>query len=132
MLTAIIKAKRTHHASIVSSTLSNPLKLWHTVNRLLHREAPDALPDSLHPSNMSNSFASFFSSKIHTLRINIQSNSNRAYPHIPCLHNPPRFDVFRPATFAEVSKLISESPDTHCDLDPSTLLRSVHLLFFPP
>jgi hypothetical protein len=38
---------------------------------------------------------------------------------------PPRFDVFRPATFAEVSKLISESPDTHCDLDPilSTLLK---------
>jgi hypothetical protein len=35
-------------------------------------------------------------------------------PHIPL-----RFDVFRPATFADVSKLISESPDTHCDLDPS-------------
>ena len=29
------------------------------------------------------------------------------------------FDDFRPATFADVSKLISESPDTHCDLDPS-------------
>jgi hypothetical protein len=32
---------------------------------------------------------------------------------------PLRFDVFRPATFADVSKLITESPDTHCDLDPS-------------
>jgi hypothetical protein len=33
-----------------------------------------------------------------------------------------------------LSKLISESPDTHCDLDPipSTLLKSELLLVFPP
>jgi hypothetical protein len=97
---AIVKAKRTYHASTVSSTVSNPRKLWQTVNRLLYRESPDAIPDSLHPSNLSNSFASFFSSKIHKLRTNIQSNSNPVSPHIPCPHIPPRLDVFRPATFA--------------------------------
>jgi hypothetical protein len=102
---AIIKAKRTYHASTVSSTVSNPCKLWQTVNRLLHREPPDAMPDSLHPSNLSNSFASFFSSKICKLRTNIQSISNPASPHIQCPHIPPRFDVFRPATSAEVYSL---------------------------
>jgi hypothetical protein len=81
---AIIKTKRTYHASTVSSTVSNPRKLWQTVNRLLHRESPDAKPDSLHPSNLSNCIASFFLSKILKPRTNIQSNSNHASPHIPC------------------------------------------------
>ena len=130
---ALIKAKRTFHASTVSSSMSNPRKLWKTVNKLLHREPPEAVPDSLYPSNLSNSFASFFSSKIHNLRINLCSNSNSASPHIPCPHIPPRFDVFRPATFAEVSKLINESPDTHCDLDPipSTLLKKCTFALLP-
>jgi hypothetical protein len=102
----IIKATRNFHASTVSSTLSNPCKLWQTVNKLLHREPPDAIPDSLQPSNLSNGFASFVSSKIHKLRIKIRSNLNTASPHIACPHIPPRFDVFRPVTFAEVSNLI--------------------------
>jgi hypothetical protein len=46
-------------------------------------------------------------------------------------HIPPRFDVFRPATSAEGSKLISESPDTHCDLDPSTLLKEFTSALLP-
>jgi hypothetical protein len=71
------------------------------------------LYQTLHPSNLSNTFASFFLSKIHKLRINLRSNSNSATPHIPCPHIPPRFDVLCAATFAEVFKLISESPDTH-------------------
>jgi hypothetical protein len=130
---AIIKAKRTCHASTVFSILSNHRKLWQTVNRLLHREPPNAIPDSLHPCNLPNSFASFFSSKIHKLHTNIQSNSNPASPHIPCPHIPPRLDFFRPATFAEVSKLVSESPDTHCDLDPmpSTLLKKCTSALLP-
>jgi Endonuclease-reverse transcriptase len=46
---AIIEAKRTYYAPTVSSTLSNPRKLWQTVNRLLHREPPDAIPASMVP-----------------------------------------------------------------------------------
>ena len=46
MLHALIKAKHTFHASTVSYSLSNPRKLWQTVNKLLHREPPDAVPDS--------------------------------------------------------------------------------------
>jgi hypothetical protein len=42
-----------------------------TVNKLLHREPPDAIPDSLDPTNLSDAFARFFSSKIHKLRVNV-------------------------------------------------------------
>ena len=130
---AIIKAKRTFHASTISSNLSNPRKLWHTVNKLLHRGPPNALPSNLHSSKLSNSFASFFSSKIHKIRIDLQSNSTPTSPHIPCPHTPPQFDVFRPASIDEISKLISQSPDTHCDLDPipSTLLKECMSALLP-
>ena len=130
---AIIKAKRTFHASTISSNLSNPRKLWHTVNKLLHRGPPNALPSNLHSSKLSNSFASFFSSKIHKIRIDLQSNSTPTSPHIPCPHTPPQFDVFRPASIDEISKLISQSPETHCDLDPipSTLLKKCMSALLP-
>jgi hypothetical protein len=45
-------------------------------------------------------------------RIILRSNSNSTSPHIPCPHIPARFDVFHPATLAEVSKPISDSSDT--------------------
>ena len=130
---AIIKAKRTFHASTISSSLSNRQKLWNTVNKLLHRGPPDALPDSLHSSKLSDSFASFFSSKIHKIHTDLLSNSASTSPHIPCPHVPPQFNVFRPASFDEISKLISESPDTHCELDPipSTLLKKCMFALLP-
>ena len=56
---SIIKAKRTFHASAISSNLSNPRKLWTTVNKLLHHASSDTLPISQHPDSLSNSFANF-------------------------------------------------------------------------
>ena len=122
---ALIKAKHTFRAFTVSYSLSNPRQVWQTVNKLRHHEPPDAVPDYLHPSNLWNSFACFFSSNIQKVRINLQSNLNSASPYIPCTQIPSSFDVFCPATYVHVSELISESPDTHCDLDPipSTLLK---------
>jgi hypothetical protein len=92
------------------------------------------LGNALYPFILSNAFASVFSSKIHKLRITLRLNSSSASPHLPCPHTHPRFDVFRPATFAEVSQLISESRNSHCDLGLilSTPLKNVLLLFFFP
>jgi hypothetical protein len=126
---AIIKAKRIFTLLLfllLCLTLINFGKLlikFFIVNLLM-------LCQTLHPSNLSNALASYFSSKIHKLCINIRSNSNS--PHITCPHIPPHFDVFRAATFAEVSIIISKSPDTRSDFDPipSTLLKkstSAHL-----
>ena len=122
---AIIKAKRIFYASTISSNLSSPRQLWRSVNKLLHHGSAHALPNSSDPSSLANSFASFFSSKIHKLHIDLLSNSSRLSPHIPSAHIPPHFDVFHPVSFDEVRKLINESPDTYCDLDPipSSLLK---------
>jgi hypothetical protein len=90
----------------------------------------DAIPDSLHPSNLSNFFCQLFlikDSQASYTRPNIQSNSNPVSPHIPCPHIPPRLDVYRRATFAEISKLISESPDTHCSALLPTITTIINL-----
>ena len=68
--------------------------------------------------------ACFFSSKIHKIHTNLLSHTCWT-SHIPCPHTPPKFDFFMPASVDEISKLIDESNDTYCDLDPipSSLLK---------
>ena len=80
---AIIKAKRSFHASSVSSNITNPRKLWTTVNKILHRKISNSLPTCLDSTFLSNSFAYFFSSKIHKIHTNLLSDTSRTSPHIP-------------------------------------------------
>ena len=102
---SIIKAKRTYHASTISSNLSNSRKLLTTVNKLLHRPPSNTLPSSLHPHSISNLFANFFSAKIHKLHTDLLTSSD-TFPHIPVPHIPPKLDVFHPVSLAEVSELL--------------------------
>jgi hypothetical protein len=62
------------------------------------------LGNVLRPFICQNAFASFFSSRFTSFVLYLQSNTNSASPYILCPHIPPRFDVFHPATFAEISK----------------------------
>ena len=80
---------------------------------------------------MSQSFATFFSDKIHKLHTTLLSNHSRVSPHVPPPFTPPKFTSFTCVTADEVSKLLSQSPDTYCDLDPiptSLLKQCSHIL----
>jgi hypothetical protein len=129
---AIIKAKRSFRASSVSSNITNPRKLWTTVNKILHRNIYNYLPTCPDSAFLSNSFAYFFLSKIHKIHTNLLSDTSRT-SHIPCPHTPPKFDVFIPASVDEISELIDESNDTYCDLDPipSSLLKKCKFALLP-
>ena len=80
---AIIKAKKLYNSSLISSNLHNPRKLWHTINHLLHRIAAPSLPSSDSLSSLPQSFATFFSDKIHKLRTSILTGSTTPSPHFP-------------------------------------------------
>ena len=67
---------------------------------------------------MSQSFAKFFSDKIHKLHTTLLSSHVQVSPHFPPPVTPPTLSSFTPLTVDEVSKLLSQSPDTNCDLDP--------------
>ena len=113
---AIIKAKKIYNASLISSNLDNPKKLWNTINNLLHRKPSSSLPTSI--TSLSQSFATFFSDKITKLRNHITSNPTSISPHFPPPTKPPNFSFFHPATTEEISNIISNSPATSCELDP--------------
>jgi len=118
--------------SLISSNCTNPRQLWKNINILLHRSSlPDALPcyDSL--SLLCQSFASFFSDKIHKLHTSLLINRISTSPQFPPPFTPPNFSSFTFVTTDKVSKLLSQSPDTNCDLDPiltSLLKQCSHIL----
>jgi len=64
------------------------------------------------------SFANFFSDKIHKLHTSSLINRISISPHFPPPLIPPNFSSFTCVTTDEVSKFLSKSPDTNCDLDP--------------
>ena len=82
---------------------------------------------------MSQSFATFFSDKIHKLHTSLLSHHSCTSPHHPPPFTPPSFSSFKTVTADEVSKLLSQSPDTNCDLDPipTSLLKQCSHIFLP-
>ena len=107
---AVVKAKRNFNISLVSSQVTNPRQLWKTVNKLLHRTLPQVLPSSESLSLLSQSFATFFSDKIHKLHTRLLLNHACSSLHIPPPVPPPHFSSFAPVTMDEISKLLSDSP----------------------
>ena len=53
--------------------------------------------------------------------------------HIPPPVTPPHFSSFAPVTMDEISKLLSDSPETNCDLDPipTSLLKQCSSVLLP-
>jgi len=72
--------------------------------------------DSL--SLLCQSFANLFSDKIHKLHTILIINRISTSPHFSPSFTPPNFSSFTCVTTDEVSKLLSQFPDTNCDLDP--------------
>ena len=130
---SIIKAKKLYNSTLLSSNLTNPKKLWNTINKLLHRIAKPTFPSSFNLDSLPQSFATFFSDKIQKLRSSIVSGTTTSSPHQPPVFKPPELSFFHPATIAEVSALLSSSPDTSCDLDPipTSLLKQCKSVLLP-
>jgi len=91
------------------------------------------LPTSDSLSLLSQSFAKFFSDKIHKLHTNLLINRTFASPHFPPPFTPPKVSSFTFVTTDEVSKLLSQSPETNCDLDPipTFLLKQCSHILLP-
>jgi hypothetical protein len=130
---AIIKAKRNYNSTLISSAAANPRKLWTTVNNFLHRKSSPVLPSHECLKSLSQSFATFFSDKILKLHTNLLSKASHISPHSDPPSHPVILSNFQPVTHDEVSKLLSQSPATDCDLDPipTSLLKQCASVLLP-
>jgi len=59
---SVIRAKKVFNSSLISSSSSNPRKLWNCINKLLHRKSQ--LPSTIDSESLPSMFASFFSDKV--------------------------------------------------------------------
>ena len=122
-----------YYSDLVSFSSDNPHRLWQTVNKLLHQKSASSLPSSSSPSSLADSFASFFTDKIHKLRLSLAAISSVLSPHSPSPPvTPPQFSSFRPASESEISQLLLNCPNKQADSDPITtwLLKNAHLFSF--
>jgi len=100
---SIIHAKRIFNSSLISSSSSNPRKLWNTINKLLHRKPISQLPSSNDFESLPSMFANFFSNKVLKLHSTIKSNSTNTSPHFQPRHIPPNLTVFTPVSIEKNS-----------------------------
>ena len=115
---AVIRSKKASNSALISSNISQPKNLWRSVNTILHRQSAALFPTLFPTTSLPSMFATFFSDKIHKLRFNLLSDPSHVSPHITPHHSPTIINHFDTVTHEEIYKLISDSSDTFCDLDP--------------
>jgi len=120
-----------HVVNFVNYMLSKLQIINITINILLHISSLPALHSYDSLSLLSQSFAKFFSDKIHKLHTSLLNNRISTSPNFLPPFTPPNLLSFSCVTTDGVSKLLSQSPDTNCDLDPiptSLLKQCSHIL----
>ena len=116
----IASAKKCYHSNLVQSSASNPRELWKTINTLLHRNKTSPLPSpaTFPTASLAQSFASFFTDKIAKIHLTFSLTPTRTDPHFKPPQQPPALTSFQPTTTDEITKLINQSPNKQCELDP--------------
>src|SRR6218665_1452337 len=106
-----------HLLFIQPSCSSNPRNLWKTVNNLLHRGNSNPLPGSIPYASIADSFAYFFTNKVSSLRLSLQTllptstqydSSSSADKNDSISPPAASFNLFEPAE-AEITTLIHAS-----------------------
>ncbi len=128
---SIINAKKLYHSSLIQASISQPRKLWQTVNTILHRKPPTILPTTTPATSLADKFASFFTDKITKLHSHLASGAKTSSPHSDPPSIPGKLAAFRPASVEEVIRLIRQAPNKQCPLDPipmALLKQCCHVL----
>jgi len=97
-----------------SFSSDNPHHFWQTVNKLLHRKLSTSLPSSASSSSHTDSFAPYFTGKIHKLRLSLAAISSVLSPHSPSPPvTPPQISSFRSASKSEISQILLNCPNKY-------------------
>ena len=111
------KAKSKYLADVIAENLDNPRHLWNSINNILHRIPPPALPAFTSVKSLCDLFSRYFVDKIET----IHSKFPDKVQNIPQVQKPQirsKMNVFERASADEIKKLILSLSSKSCDLDP--------------
>ena len=111
------KAKSKYLADGIAENSDNPRRLWNSINNILRRIPPPALPEFTSVKSLCDHFSMYFVDKIKTIRSKfpdkVQNISQVQKTEIRSERN-----VFERASEDEIKKLILNSSSKSCDLDP--------------
>ena len=113
----IESAKSTYHSDRIANC--DQKKLFKIIDKMLTPEDDNTLPASDCPEKLANKFANYFDSKINSLREDLDElvvpTVNTVNSHTPIAK---RLSEFSPVSSELVRKIIMDSPNKHCQLDP--------------
>ena len=117
----------------INENSDDPRRLWNSINSILHRIPPPALPEFTSVKSLCDHFSTYFVDKIETIRSKFPDKVH----NMPPVHKPEirsKMNVFERAKEDEIKKLILSSSSKSCDLDtipPSVLKNCLDILITP-
>ncbi len=111
-------ARTQYLSSMVEENKDNPKRLFGVINTLLHRKKKSPLPNHDSEKGLADDFIDFFSSKIQKIRdqLDIQTVPySCSFPDEKC---GVEFTEFKPLSEADIRKIILQSSNSSCELDP--------------
>ena len=127
------KAKSKYLADVISENSASPRCLWNSINNILHRIPPPALPEFTSVKSLCDHFSKYFVDKIENIRSKFPDNVHNI-PSVQKTEIRFKMKVFERATEDEIKKLILSSSSKSCDLDPiptSVLKNCLDILITP-
>ena len=94
--------------------LQNPRRLWNSINNILHRIPPPALPEFTSVKSLCDNFFRYFVDKIETIRSKFPDKVQNI-PQVQKTEIRSKMNVFERASEDEIKKLILSSLSKSCD-----------------
>ena len=118
----LLESKSVYYNSKINETSGNQKELFTILNKVLTVNKEPQLPSHTSLAELTDKFSDFFISKI--LDIREQLKKSLRTPSLPTDQNDSQWNTticlsnFEPASIEEISKLIRDSPNKSCSLDP--------------
>ena len=132
------EAKTEFFSSAVDQCSSDQKALYKIVDELLHRKGAPILPTSASDPELAEQFSCYFESKVVNIRNDlhpddVSQNLPTAYTDPAGPSSESRLNNFSPVSEEEVKRLILQSPNKSCNMDPlPTWLIKDHADVFAP
>ena len=129
----LTKAKSKYLGDVIAENSDNPRRLWNSINNILHRTPPPALPEFTSVKSLCDHFSRYFVDKIETIRFKFPDKVQNI-PQVQKQEIRSKMNVFERASEDEINRLILSSSSKSCDLDPiptSVLKNCLDILITP-
>ena len=111
-------AKKVYHRNKIIQVKTDTRKLFNTAKILLHGKADPVYPTDSPPLALPNKFAEFFRNKVLNIHSSIKSGSIETDCFVENAITSKNLRSFQNTSDDEISKLIRQSSNAYCKLDP--------------